>query len=144
MKSKNEAPKKSSARNNVLLILGALVLMSGIVWISMESNRRPSPSAVQPEQPPMVATLSPDLFTGKARDAYEAAKEIPEILRYMPCFCGCFGMGHRNNLYCFADNHGDECDMCQDIALEAQRMNKEGLSIEKIGEAIRARYSPAK
>jgi hypothetical protein len=140
MKTKNETPKKKSARNIVLLIAGALILMSGIVWVTLESNRRPSASNAAPEAPPMVATLSPDLFTGKAREAYQAAREIPEILRYMPCFCGCFGLGHRNNLFCFADDHGEECPMCQDIALEAKRMNGEGMSIQKIGEAIRTRY----
>jgi hypothetical protein len=139
---KNEAPAKKSARNNILLIAGAAVLMAGIIFVTVESNRSHRPRGPE-APPPMVATLSPELFTGKAREAYEAAKEIPEILRYMPCFCGCFNeFGHKNNLYCFKDDHGKICNMCQDIALESKRMHGEGMSIQKIGEAIRERYSP--
>ena len=39
--------------------------------------------------------------------AYQVARDIPEVLEQMPCYCGCFGSsGHRNNLDCFTDNHG--------------------------------------
>lgn len=51
-------------------------------------------------------TLDPDLFKGKAKKAYEIAKEIPEILAKMPCFCECEAYGHENLLDCFIDNHG--------------------------------------
>ena len=51
-------------------------------------------------------TLDPDLFKGKTKKAYEVAKEIPEILAKMPCFCGCEVYGHENLLDCFIDNHG--------------------------------------
>ncbi len=51
-------------------------------------------------------TLDPNLFKGKAKEAYQVAREIPEILAQMPCFCGCETYGHENLLDCFVDNHG--------------------------------------
>jgi len=51
-------------------------------------------------------TLDPDLFKGKAKKAYQIAKEIPEILAKMPCFRECEVYGHENLLDCFIDNHG--------------------------------------
>jgi len=51
-------------------------------------------------------TLDPDLFRGKAKRAYQVAKEIPEILAQMPCFCECEAFGHENLLDCFVDGHG--------------------------------------
>jgi len=51
-------------------------------------------------------TLDPNFFKGKAKKAYEIAKEIPEVLVQMPCFCECEGYGHENLLDCFIDNHG--------------------------------------
>jgi hypothetical protein len=147
MKSKTpnkppDQPEKKSGASGILLVLGALILMLGIVWVTLQFNRRPAPVATVPEQPSMVATLAPELFVGKAREAYQAAKEIPEILKYLPCFCGCFGQGHRNNLYCFHDGHGEICDECQEIALIGKRMHGEGATIEKIVEAVRDRYLP--
>ena len=51
-------------------------------------------------------TLAPSLFRGKAKQAYQIAKEIPEVLAQMPCFCECEPYGHENLLDCFIDRHG--------------------------------------
>jgi hypothetical protein len=54
----------------------------------------------------LPTTLEPNLFRGKAKMAYEVAKEIPEILAQIPCFCECEAYGHENLLDCFIDKHG--------------------------------------
>jgi hypothetical protein len=54
----------------------------------------------------MPKTLDPHLFKGKARQAYQIAKEIPEVLAQIPCFCDCDVFGHENLLDCFIDQHG--------------------------------------
>ncbi len=51
-------------------------------------------------------TLDPNLIQGKDREGYQIAKEIPEILAQLPCFCGCEAVGHENLLDCFVDEHG--------------------------------------
>jgi hypothetical protein len=51
-------------------------------------------------------TLDPGLFRGKVKKAYQIAKEIPEVLAQMPCFCECDVYGHENLLDCFIDSHG--------------------------------------
>ena len=51
-------------------------------------------------------TLDPNLIKGKDRKGYQVAKEIPEILAQLPCFCGCEAVGHENLLDCFVDEHG--------------------------------------
>ncbi len=51
-------------------------------------------------------TLDPSLIQGEDRKGYEIAKEIPEILAQLPCFCGCEAVGHENLLDCFVDRHG--------------------------------------
>ena len=54
----------------------------------------------------MPKTLDPHLFKGKARQAYQVAREIPSILSQVPCFCECEAFGHENLLDCFIDQHG--------------------------------------
>jgi hypothetical protein len=55
---------------------------------------------------PRPATLSPALFSGKTARAYRIAKEAPELVEQMPCYCGCFkSHSHRNNLDCYVDRH---------------------------------------
>ena len=51
-------------------------------------------------------TLNPNLIQGEDREGYQIAKEIPEILAQLSCFCGCEAVGHENLLDCFADEHG--------------------------------------
>ena len=50
-------------------------------------------------------TLAPSLIKGNDRAGYQVAKEIPEILAQLPCFCGCEAVGHENLLDCFVDEH---------------------------------------
>lgn len=51
-------------------------------------------------------TLDPNLIKGEDRKGYQIAKEIPEILAQLPCFCGCEAVGHENLLDCFVQDHG--------------------------------------
>jgi len=50
-------------------------------------------------------TLDPNLIKGKEREGYQIAREIPEVLAQLPCFCGCEAVGHENLLDCFVDEH---------------------------------------
>ena len=54
----------------------------------------------------LARTLDPNLFKGRARRAYQIAREIPEVLAQVPCFCECEVFGHENLLDCFIDEHG--------------------------------------
>ena len=51
-------------------------------------------------------TFAPNLIKGEGREGYQVAKEIPEILAQIPCFCSCEAVGHENLLDCFIDRHG--------------------------------------
>ena len=75
--------------------------------------------------------------------AYQAAKDIPEVLERLPCYCGCFtNAGHRNNLDCFRDDHGVECLMCRSIALDADHQSKLGVQVPVIKRMVDEKYAP--
>ena len=137
-KDKNEVASGAAAKINVLLVVGAVIFTSAIVWYTLKGS---APDHRDPLPKPDLATLDPAQFSGRTRVAYEAAKEVPEVLAQLPCYCGCMsGFGHKNNLYCFHDNHGVECTMCQDIAIDARDMYKSGLEISRIREKIKDKY----
>jgi len=139
-KDTNSNPSTSSARViNILLVVGALIFTAGIVWYTLSGPAQPAQRAALPK--PNVVTLDPASFTGRVREAYEAAKEVPEVLAQLNCYCGCMsGFGHKNNLDCFHDDHGVECTMCQSIAIDARNMYKNGFEIERIRQVIKDRY----
>jgi hypothetical protein len=91
----------------------------------------------------LAPTLAPGEFFGKAREAYAAAKVIPETLAQLPCYCHCDrGFGHKSLHTCFVDDHASHCAVCVDEALLAYKLQKEDkMSPEKIRELIVAKYS---
>lgn len=54
----------------------------------------------------LPVTLSPALFVGKVAAAYQVAREIPETLAQIYCYCRCDqSAGHRSLLDCYTDPH---------------------------------------
>jgi len=138
--TKKTGPQKASKKSNsnMMLAIGAFLVMAGIVWYVVYAGTDQTATG----KGNLIATLNPAAFDGRAREAYQAAKDIPEVLAELPCFCGCaVNAGHRSNLFCFKDSHGEECAMCQDIALVAKKMHDEGSGVEKIRDEIISRYS---
>jgi hypothetical protein len=85
------------------------------------------------------------------RAAYEFAARHPEVLKHIPCFCGCERNGHGSNVDCFVARrnangspewspHGIGCGICIDVALAAQRMHASGASVVDIRRAIDLKY----
>ena len=104
-------------------------------------NRLVLPAKPLPRRP---YTLEPSGFDDpRVRASYQAARDVPEVLEHMPCYCGCFASaGHRNNLDCFKDNHGVSCELCRTIAVESKAMSLQGLPVEQINLAINEKYAP--
>ena len=96
-----------------------------------------------PARESLLPTLNAAMFTGKARQAYQVAGEIPQTLAQLPCYCHCDrGMGHKSLHSCFEDDHAAHCAVCVDEALLAYRLEKsEGLTASQVRERIIAQYS---
>ena len=87
------------------------------------------------------------------RAAYRFAAEHPEVLSYVPCFCGCERSGHRGNEDCFVreravngdviawDDHGMECAICLDVADRSRKLFADGKSVAEIRAAIEKEFS---
>ncbi|MFQ6082061.1 MAG: CYCXC family (seleno)protein [Candidatus Aminicenantia bacterium] len=85
-------------------------------------------------------TLLPERFSGQTAEAYRIAQEIPDVLKELSCYCGCERIGHKNLLFCFYDEHGVGCNICQEEALEASKLYKKGFSAEEIKEKVVAKF----
>lgn len=92
----------------------------------------------------LMPTLPPEMFTGTVRAAYAVAREIPETLAEVPCYCHCDrSIGHKSLHTCFTDEHGANCGTCMNEAFMAYKLQKEQkLSPAQIREKIIAEYAP--
>jgi hypothetical protein len=88
------------------------------------------------------------------RATYDFAAQHPEILGYVPCYCGCGSQGHKANDSCFVarrdpkgnvlewDTHGFGCTICVDVAREAMQLYSSGADVRSIRAAIERKWTP--
>jgi hypothetical protein len=103
------------------------------------------------DMPPASTPRPPEVI----RAAYTFAAEHPEVLSFVPCFCGCENAGHKGNHDCFVreravngdviswDEHGVECTICIDVATRARILHGEGKSVADIRATIEKDYARA-
>lgn len=108
---------------------------------SSDAKSIPAHYETEPPRSTLAATLDPEKFNGKTRDAYRIVREAPQLIAQLPCYCYCDrGFGHKSLHSCFVDDHAAHCVVCVDEALAAYNLQKRGLSPQQIREQIIAQY----
>lgn len=86
------------------------------------------------------------------QQAYQFAAANPDLMKQIPCYCGCGDIGHASNYACYVsgvndkgaitfDNHAMGCSICVDITQDVMRMLKNGKSPGDIRASIDATYA---
>ena len=140
-------------RRRLLVLVGAVLASACAPTAVTKSSRPPSPI------PPLGANPTRGIWPTEyrnapqpVRDAYAWAAAHENILRVIPCYCGCGADGHKNNFDCFVrsretngwitmDLHGLNCGTCVAITLETASMTEKGLTVRQMRTAIDARWS---
>jgi Protein of unknown function with PCYCGC motif len=87
------------------------------------------------------------------QQVYEFAARHPEVLQYVPCYCGCERMSHNGNHDCFVkarkangtvtewEPHGIGCAICLDVGRDAMTLFNSGAAVPQIRAAIERKYA---
>lgn len=86
------------------------------------------------------------------QEAYQFASINPDIMKNIPCYCGCGDIGHASNYDCYVsevnaqdkikfDNHALGCSICVDITKDVMRMLQDGKSLQDARTYIDTTYS---
>lgn len=89
--------------------------------------------------------------------AYQFAAANPDVMKNIPCYCGCGNIGHTSNYDCYVsdvdtqsnisfDNHALGCSICVDITQDVMRMLQEGKSPQEARayvDSTYAKYGPS-
>lgn len=86
------------------------------------------------------------------QQAYQFASANPDVMKNIPCYCGCGNVGHTSNYACYVssvddkgnirfDNHALGCSICVDITQDVMRLLREGKSLQDARAYIDATYS---
>jgi hypothetical protein len=87
----------------------------------------------------------------QTEEAYAYALYHPQVVQWMPCYCGCARMDHRSNLDCYLkpavggqptqfEEHASYCDICVKTTLLTKQLVSEGKSLREIRQAVDATF----
>lgn len=112
---------------------------------------KPDPDAPLPPLPfiPNMVPRPAEVIS----EVYEYAARNPDVLEFVPCFCGCETAGHKANAHCFVESrnadgtvkewepHGMGCAVCIDVARDSMQLQASGASVGDVRSAIEAKYA---
>ncbi len=136
----------SKFRKLLFFSLMGLILLAFLPACSGQSQNQPGMMPLG--QMPAEVQSAPV----SVQQAYQFAAANPEIMKQIPCYCGCGAMGHTSNYSCYVqsvdasgsstfDNHSLGCSICVDITQDVMRFQREGKSIQEIRTYVDNTYS---
>lgn len=105
--------KREGARHGRRWLVAAVAASVIVValWVVAKAGR---PSVTRAEQVsyapvtgPLTLPVSMSSAPAEVQAIYEFAARRPDVLHYLPCFCGCWRAGHKSNYDCFVDGIRD-------------------------------------
>ncbi|NOH01820.1 MAG: hypothetical protein HND47_07585 [Chloroflexi bacterium] len=137
-----------SKANKLLLASLAAVLLTAAISACSAQSESTDLHMMPLEQMPAEVQSAPVTVQG----AYQFNAANPDIMKDIPCYCGCGSIGHTSNYDCYVssvdangvitfDNHALGCSICVDITQDVMRMMQEGKSPQDARAYIDATYS---
>lgn len=129
----------------------ALVVVAGLLALSVSGLTRGDDASLAGvrEQGDNASMPGYALQGGERVElAYAFALERPDVMLWMPCYCGCGEhSGHRNARDCFIkatsssgnvqfEEHGSACNVCVDIAIRARELTLAGWALSDVRAAV--------
>ena len=137
----------SKTHKILVLFIIAVLLSTGISSCSTKSQSHDLNMASMDRMPAEVQSAPVTVQT-----AYQFAVANPDIMKDIPCYCGCGNIGHTSNYSCYVagsddkgnirfDSHALGCSICVDITQDVMRMLKDGKSPQDARVYVDTTYS---
>lgn len=136
-------------RRFTFLILLLLLVLSTVLTSCSSGSEASTADIKMAPMSDMPAEVKKASVT--VQDAYRFNVANPEIMKEIPCYCGCGDMGHASNYACYVqddtdgkityDSHALGCSICVDITQDTMRMLKEGKTVSEIKQIVDDTYS---
>jgi hypothetical protein len=126
--------------------LARIALLAASPLLAGEAHAAPRRKTKHPEPRPGItaAHVLPDGdVDAEHKDAYAAAREIPEVLDGIYCHCDCADRHSnlRSLLSCYETEMPMSCGVCSGEARTARRLHKRGQGLDQIRAAIDKQFS---
>ena len=125
----------SKSRKFIFLLIVTALASTAVSACSTSSSSEVHLAMTSLDQMPAEVQSSPVAV----QEAYQFNTANPDIMKDIPCYCGCADIGHASNYDCYVsvvdasgkvtfDNHALGCSICVDITQDVMRMLREGKS----------------
>jgi hypothetical protein len=136
-----------SKTHRLLLLLIVVILLTTAISACSTQNQSAGLSMMPKEKMPAEVQSAP----ATVQTAYQFAAANPDVMKHIPCYCGCGNIGHTSNYSCYVsnidgqgnitfDNHALGCSLCVDITQDTMRLLKEGKTVPEIKAYVDATY----
>ena len=91
------------------MAIGAAIIFASLGYIPFLAREEEKGKSFYVQGGEIRLALDPSLFTGLAESAYAAAREYPNVLDQVYCYCSCDQppVNHKSLLSCFTDRHAE-------------------------------------
>lgn len=137
----------SRSRNFLSFILLAVLLTAALPACSTAAQAG-SLHLMSMDKLPAEVQAAP----ASVRTAYQFSAANDEVMKKIPCYCGCGRIGHTSNYSCYVtqadtrgvityDDHALGCSICVDITQDVMRLSRDGKSLPEIRAYVDATYA---
>ena len=137
-----------TTRKLFLISIILILLSTALSACSTSSSSEIHLTMMPLDQMPAEVRAAPS----RVQEAYQFAAANPDIMKEIPCYCGCDASGHKSNYECYVaevgtygtitfEQHAILCSICVDITQDVMRMVSDGENPQAIRAYIDATYS---
>jgi len=142
----------SATRKSLFFFIILILLSTSISSCSTQSKSSDLHMMSMDQMPAEVQSAPVTVQT-----AYQFNAANPDVMKDIPCYCGCGNIGHTSNYDCYVsnvdekggvtfDNHALGCSICVDITQDVMRMLRDGKNPQDARayvDAAYAKYGPS-
>ena len=126
--------------------LARIAVLAVSPFVLGAARRAPRGETKHPDPRPGITAehvLADEKVDAEHKDAYAAAREIPEVLDGVYCHCDCADRHSnlRSLLSCYETEMPMHCGVCSGEARTALRLHKQGKTLDQIRAAIDKQFS---
>jgi len=143
----------SSATSKLFIFSIIVILLSTAISSCSSQGESNELHMMSMDQMPAEVQMAPVTV----QTAYQFVAANPDVMKDIPCYCGCGNIGHTSNYDCYVsnvdskgvvtfDNHALGCSICVDITQDVMRMLRDGKNPQDARayvDAAYAKYGPS-
>ncbi len=132
----------------ILLLMLMIILASSTLQACSTTGASAGLKMMPMDKMPAEVQSAPSVVQA----SYQFAAANPDVMKGIPCYCGCGRIGHTSNYSCYVqgtgangqvswDDHALGCSLCVNITQDAMRLLREGKTVPEIKAYVDSTYA---